>query len=129
MRCPELPLHLNQLNQTSLQNPSQRRAFPFPSFFRQKEQLPDVLACKVRESAPQYVLILTDLADTQYRDFPKLRPPAEQGSGARAAGPRSGERRQDDAGKNACGAGAVRYPCTPAPGGSALDYGCTVFCT
>ena len=105
MRCPELPLHLNQLNQTSLQNPSQRRAFPFLSFFRQKEQLPDVLACKshtrrlvrpghrfasVRRNMS---LILTDLADTQYRDFPKLRPPGEQGSGARAPGPRSGERR------------------------------------
>jgi len=24
---------------------------------------------------------------------------------------------------------AVRYPCTPAPRGSALDYGCTVLCT
>ena len=105
MRCPELPLYLNQLNQTSLQNPSQRRAFPFLSFFRQKEQLPDVLACKshtrrlvrpghrfasVRRNMS---LILTDLADTQYRDFPKLRPPGEQGSGARAPGPRSGERR------------------------------------
>ncbi len=27
------------------------------------------------ERAPQYVLILTDLADTRYRNFPKLPPP------------------------------------------------------
>jgi hypothetical protein len=30
---------------------------------------------QTRERAPQYVLILTDLADTRYRSFPKLPPP------------------------------------------------------